>query len=187
MSDSLAWAGSPQSSLNGSGEDLGQGKRLVASRYVFLPGGARVDNFQSTLPTLPPIFALAASRASSQLAIGCEDSTIRILNILDDELELISKIEVGGPGKVRALSLAWGPPIAAVVSKGKGRGASDSYLRRSLTTELQRTHQMCRRSPPTLPPLPTPTSSLAAPTRQSIALMPLPRGRRPVYGAGSRR
>lgn len=78
---------------------------------------------QSTLPTLPPIFALAASRASSYLAIGCEDSTIRILNIMDDELELISKIEVGGPGKVRALSLAWGPPVAPVLSKGKARGA----------------------------------------------------------------
>lgn len=83
---------------------------------------------QSTLPTLPPIFALAASRSSSHLAIGCEDSTIRILNILDDELELVSKIEVGGPGRVRALSLAWGPP-AAPASKGKARGASFWIIR----------------------------------------------------------
>lgn len=76
---------------------------------------------QSTLPTLPPIFAVAASRASSLLAIACEDSTIRILNILDGELELVSKIEVGGPGKVRALSLAWGPPIDPNSVKGKER------------------------------------------------------------------
>lgn len=30
---------------------------------------------------------------------------------MDDELELIARIELGGPGKVRALSLAWGMPI----------------------------------------------------------------------------
>lgn len=79
---------------------------------------------QSTLPTLPPIFAVAASRSSSCLAIACEDSTLRILNILDGELELVSKIEVGGPGKVRALSLAWGPPVAPTGPKGKERDDS---------------------------------------------------------------
>lgn len=97
-----------------------EGEPVVASRSNW-----RADIFvsQSTLPTLPPIFALAASRSSSALAVGCEDSTIRILNILDDELELVSKIEVGGPGKVRALSLAWGPLVAPKpAAKGKERG-----------------------------------------------------------------
>lgn len=65
---------------------------------------------QSTLPTLPPIFALASSPSSSHLAISCEDSTIRILSILDGSLDLIASVDVGGPGKVRAISLAWGYP-----------------------------------------------------------------------------
>lgn len=43
---------------------------------------------------------------------------------MDGELELVSKIEVGGPGKVRALSLAWGPPVAPKSSKGKERDDS---------------------------------------------------------------
>lgn len=53
---------------------------------------------------------MSASPTSSTLAISCEDSTIRLINILDGELELLQKIEVGGPGKVRALSLSWGKP-----------------------------------------------------------------------------
>lgn len=85
---------------------------------------------QSTLPTLPPIFSLAASRTSSHLAIGCEDSTIRILNIMDDELELIGRIELSGPGKVRALSLAWGMPRDPV-KKPTDRGTPLLFLRYS--------------------------------------------------------
>jgi hypothetical protein len=116
---------------NGNGEVQELGKRLDAWRYVLARLGLRNGKLtfvQSTLPTLPPIFALAASRSSSYLAIGCEDSTIRILNILDDELELISKIEVGGPGKVRALSLAWGPPVNPTTLKGKSRGESHDWI-----------------------------------------------------------
>lgn len=72
---------------------------------------------QSTLPTLPPIFSLAASRTASHLAIGCEDSTIRILNIMDGELELINRIDLTGAGKVRALSLVWAYPVLEPVSE----------------------------------------------------------------------
>ncbi|GAA5998447.1 small subunit rRNA maturation protein UTP4 [Rhodotorula paludigena] len=98
----------------------GVGSELVEWEWGGPGSGKAVGMVKSTLPTLPPIFAIAASRASSTLAIACEDSTIRILNIMDGELELVSKIEVGGPGKVRALSLAWAPPTAPV-SKGKER------------------------------------------------------------------
>ncbi|BGP41474.1 U3 small nucleolar RNA-associated protein [Rhodotorula kratochvilovae] len=101
----------------------GVGSELVEWEWGGPGSGKAVGMVKSTLPTLPPIFAIAATRASSALAIACEDSTIRILNILDGELELVSKIEIGGSGKVRALSLAWGPPVE-LVSKGKAREAS---------------------------------------------------------------
>ncbi|BGP17760.1 hypothetical protein JCM10213_005342 [Rhodosporidiobolus nylandii] len=103
----------------------GVGSELVEWEWGGPGSGQAVGMVKSTLPTLPPIFALAASRASSSLAIACEDSTIRILNIMDGELELVSKIEVGGPGKVRALSLAWGPPVEAPTT-GKERELSPS-------------------------------------------------------------
>ncbi|GAA5864670.1 hypothetical protein JCM8547_008266 [Rhodosporidiobolus lusitaniae] len=101
----------------------GAGSELVEWEWGGPGSGKAVGMVKSTLPTLPPIFALAASRTSSCLAIACEDSTIRILNIMDGELELVSKIEVGGPGKVRALSLAWGPPVESP-KKGKDRDSS---------------------------------------------------------------
>ncbi|GAA5888631.1 hypothetical protein JCM6882_009026 [Rhodosporidiobolus microsporus] len=103
----------------------GVGSELVEWEWGGPGSGKAVGMVKSTLPTLPPIFSLAASRTSSSLAIACEDSTIRILNIMDGELELVSKIEVGGPGKVRALSLAWGPPIESPL-KGKERESSPS-------------------------------------------------------------
>ncbi|GAA5909379.1 hypothetical protein JCM8208_005722 [Rhodotorula glutinis] len=101
----------------------GVGSELVEWEWGCPGSGKAVGMVKSTLPTLPPIFAIAATRASSALAIACEDSTVRVLNILDGELELVSKIEIGGAGKVRALSLAWGPPVEPV-SKGKAREAS---------------------------------------------------------------
>ncbi|GAA6032090.1 hypothetical protein JCM8097_007066 [Rhodosporidiobolus ruineniae] len=103
----------------------GVGSELVEWEWGGPGSGKAVGMVKSTLPTLPPIFALAASPSSSTLAIACEDSTIRILNIMDGELDLVSKIEVGGPGKVRALSLAWGPPVTPP-SKGKEREDSPS-------------------------------------------------------------
>ncbi|GAA5929919.1 hypothetical protein JCM1841_001258 [Sporobolomyces salmonicolor] len=103
----------------------GVGSELVEWEWGGPGSGKAVGMVKSTLPTLPPIFALAASPSSASLAIACEDSTIRILNILDGELELVSKIEVGGPGKVRALSLAWGAPVEPL-NKGKERASSPS-------------------------------------------------------------
>ncbi|GAA5991155.1 hypothetical protein JCM10908_006563 [Rhodotorula pacifica] len=108
----------------------GVGSELVEWDWGGPGNGRAVGMVKSTLPTLPPIFAVAASRASSSLAIACEDSTIRILNILDGELELVSKIEVGGPGKVRALSLAWGPLTDASSIKGKERETSPDVASR---------------------------------------------------------
>ncbi|GAA6060685.1 hypothetical protein JCM10212_005067 [Sporobolomyces blumeae] len=92
----------------------GVGSELVEWEWGGHGSGKAVGMVKSTLPTLPPVFALAASPSSATLAVACEDSTIRLLNILDGELELMGKIEVGGPGKVRALSLAWGMPFRNV-------------------------------------------------------------------------
>ncbi|KAM0786467.1 hypothetical protein ACM66B_001929 [Microbotryomycetes sp. NB124-2] len=107
----------------------GVGSELVEWEWGGPGSSKQVGRVKSTLPTLPPIFALAASRSGASLAIGCEDSTIRILNVMDGELELVSRIEVGGPGKARALSLAWGPllpPISVSQStKGKGKETDD--------------------------------------------------------------
>lgn len=89
----------------------GVGSELVEWEWGGLGAGKATGMIKSTLPTLPPIFALAASPSNATLAISCEDSTIRLLNILDGELELMGKIEIGGMGKVRALSLVWGLPI----------------------------------------------------------------------------
>ncbi|GAA5969317.1 hypothetical protein JCM3765_001882 [Sporobolomyces pararoseus] len=95
----------------------GLGSELVEWEWNNNPqlgGSNAVGMIKSTLPTLPPIFSISVSPTSSTLAISCEDSTIRLINILDGELELISKIDLGstssGGGKVRALSLAWGKP-----------------------------------------------------------------------------
>jgi U3 small nucleolar RNA-associated protein 4 len=92
----------------------GIASELVEWEWKSGPGQSSVGMIKSTLPTLPPIFALTSSPTSSTLAISCEDSTIRLINILDGDLELISKIELGGGGigggKVRALSLTWGEP-----------------------------------------------------------------------------
>lgn len=43
---------------------------------------------------------------------------------MDDELELIGRIELGGPGKIRALSLAWGMPREATTSTTESSSSS---------------------------------------------------------------
>ncbi|KAK4047371.1 U3 small nucleolar RNA-associated protein [Microbotryomycetes sp. JL201] len=108
----------------------GVGSELVEWEWGGPGSSKQVGRVKSTLPTLPPIFALSASRSGASLAIGCEDSTIRILNIMDGELELVARIEVGGPGKTRALSLAWGPllPPSSHSLKGKAKEDSSSSL-----------------------------------------------------------
>ncbi|KAI5476988.1 U3 small nucleolar RNA-associated protein 4 [Pseudohyphozyma bogoriensis] len=117
----------------------GTGSELVEWEWGGPGGKKEVGRIKSTLPTLPPIFALAASRSSSHLAIACEDSTIRILSILDDELELVGKIEVGGPGKVRALSLAWGFPGEVAPEADEEEGDAKSVLPPHFATPLSTT------------------------------------------------
>ncbi|PLW15946.1 hypothetical protein PCANC_16478 [Puccinia coronata f. sp. avenae] len=69
--------------------------------------GPKAGTIKRTL-SMPPsvaIWSLSASPGSTRLAIGCDDGTIRIANIADEQLELIRKFD---PCKTRLLSLAWG-------------------------------------------------------------------------------
>ncbi|KAF5337342.1 hypothetical protein D9611_003236 [Ephemerocybe angulata] len=54
------------------------------------------------------IWSLAANPASTLLALGCEDGTVRILSLENDALTHHRRI---GKVKCRMLSLAWGPPV----------------------------------------------------------------------------
>ena len=77
---------------------------------------------------MPPIFALAASDDGLYLALGHEDGSVRIVSIADGALELVSRFDVPGAGRVRPVSLAWASSKALVV------GCSNSQLVRA---ELQ--------------------------------------------------
>ncbi|KAI8457958.1 WD40-repeat-containing domain protein [Phakopsora pachyrhizi] len=57
------------------------------------------------MPPSVAVWSLAVSPDSSRLAIGCDDGTIRLANIDNDQLEMIRKFD---PCKTRLLSIAWG-------------------------------------------------------------------------------
>ncbi|MBW0476531.1 hypothetical protein O181_016246 [Austropuccinia psidii MF-1] len=68
--------------------------------------GPRAGTIKRSLP-MPPsvaIWSLSVSPTSTKLAIGCDDGTIRIANIADNQLELIRKFN---PCKTRLLSITW--------------------------------------------------------------------------------
>lgn len=90
------------------------------------------------------IWSMAVSPRSSTLAVGCDDGSIRLLSLLDDDLSLLRSLE---PTKTRILSVAWGPPPsqqpfrkAAKAKEGQGwvedeadwlvAGCADSSLRK---------------------------------------------------------
>lgn len=50
---------------------------------------------------------MSVSPRSSMLAVGCDDGSIRLLSLLDDDLSVLRSLE---PCKTRILSVAWGPP-----------------------------------------------------------------------------
>ncbi|KIJ37349.1 hypothetical protein M422DRAFT_260007, partial [Sphaerobolus stellatus SS14] len=62
------------------------------------------------------VWSLAVNPASTLLALGCEDGTIRILSLIDDSLTLERKFD---RVKTRILSIAWGPPILKKPTKQK--------------------------------------------------------------------
>ena len=50
---------------------------------------------------------MSANPSNTRLALGCEDGSIRLLNIEDNSLEHLRRFD---RAKCRILSLAWGPP-----------------------------------------------------------------------------
>ena len=57
------------------------------------------------------IWCMAANPASSILALGCEDGTVRLLSLSNDTLAHLRRFD---RAKCRLLSIAWGPPAPRV-------------------------------------------------------------------------
>ncbi|KAF9243813.1 WD40 repeat-like protein [Melanogaster broomeanus] len=54
------------------------------------------------------IWSMAANPASTMLALGCEDGSVRLLSLVADTLQHHRRFD---PVKSRILSIAWGPPM----------------------------------------------------------------------------
>ncbi|KAI0786033.1 WD40 repeat-like protein [Abortiporus biennis] len=68
------------------------------------------------------IWSISVNPASTMLALGCEDGSIRIISLEDDTLVHLKRLD---RAKSRILSLAWGPPIPRD-TKPKTSSDSDS-------------------------------------------------------------
>ncbi|KAI8995336.1 WD40 repeat-like protein [Trametes punicea] len=55
-----------------------------------------------------PIWSISPNPASTILALGCEDGSVRLISLLYDELTHLRRLD---RVKSRILSIAWGPPI----------------------------------------------------------------------------
>jgi WD40 repeat protein len=68
------------------------------------------------------IWSVAANPASTLLALGCEDGTVRLLSVADDTLTHHRRFD---RVKCRILSLSWGPPILRQTKKADSSSSSD--------------------------------------------------------------
>lgn len=66
---------------------------------------------------------MACNPMSTTLALGCEDGTIRLVNIADDRLTHLRRFD---KIKCRILSLAWGPPKLKPQTRQNQNVSSDS-------------------------------------------------------------
>lgn len=55
-----------------------------------------------------PIWSISPNPASTILALGCEDGSVRLVSLLYDELNHLRRLD---RIKSRILSIAWGPPV----------------------------------------------------------------------------
>ncbi|KAG9223033.1 hypothetical protein PLEOSDRAFT_1074877 [Pleurotus ostreatus PC15] len=69
------------------------------------------------------IWCMAANPASSTLALGCEDGTVRLISLVHDTLTHLRKFD---KVKCRILSLAWGPPIPRATQTSTQKDDDDS-------------------------------------------------------------
>lgn len=74
------------------------------------------------MPPSVAIWSLAVCPRSTTLAIGCDDGTIRLACIGDDQFELIRKFD---PCKSRLLSIAWG----SVISRKRNRNRENGHVK----------------------------------------------------------
>ncbi|OSD05994.1 WD40 repeat-like protein [Trametes coccinea BRFM310] len=70
-----------------------------------------------------PIWSIAPNPASTILALGCEDGSVRLVSLLYDELTHLRRLD---RMKSRILSIAWGPPAPKQKKTQSSNAQSDS-------------------------------------------------------------
>ncbi|KAL1952190.1 hypothetical protein VTO73DRAFT_1339 [Trametes versicolor] len=70
-----------------------------------------------------PIWSISPNAASTILALGCEDGSVRLLSLLYDQLTHLRRLD---RVKSRILSIAWGPPVPRTKNAQKADADSDS-------------------------------------------------------------
>lgn len=126
----------------------GHNRELVEWEWGAPGSSARFGQVKAVLPSLPPILSLAVSPSGAHLAVGCEDSAIRIVSLLDGDFDVVAKIEVGSAAKVRPTSLVFAQPhhhtspraaeepVSALTSEAStSRGVSLTFSVFSLLTD----------------------------------------------------
>ncbi|TFK90207.1 WD40 repeat-like protein [Polyporus arcularius HHB13444] len=70
-----------------------------------------------------PIWSISPNPASTILALGCEDGSVRLLSLQYDELNHMRRLD---RVKSRILSIAWGPPVPRQTKTQSADDGSDS-------------------------------------------------------------
>lgn len=70
-----------------------------------------------------PIWSISPNAASTILALGCEDGSVRLLSLLYDQLTHLRRLD---RVKSRILSIAWGPPVPRTKNAQKAGVDADS-------------------------------------------------------------
>lgn len=68
---------------------------------------------------------MAVNPASTKIALGCEDGTVRLLSIANDSLTHYRRFD---HVKSRLLSICWGPPVSVRSKDSDQYEWSDSWL-----------------------------------------------------------
>ena len=107
------------------------GNKAASSLDPHYPGETR------TLPSLAgAVWSMAPSATGRYLALGCEDGSVRIIDLEDDRFEHLAStsgrdrriVPRFGKAKGKVISLCWGPPVRSAkrAADTKKRSSSDS-------------------------------------------------------------
>lgn len=92
---------------------------LPFRRYSVLP----YENPQRTLNSQGgAIWCMAANSAGTQLALGCEDGRVRLIDVSNGEMSHLRRFD---RAKCRILSIAWGPPVPRTSSSSRNKREGD--------------------------------------------------------------